>query len=80
MKKGLPKIDKNMKELVSKALLSGRWHQVEGGSHRKLVMTQDRSKFITVAGSSSDPHRATLNLRADIRRREREAGYTEFSV
>lgn len=77
---GLRKIDKALTGLVKSALKSGRWEQKVGRKHLKLVLRNTPSLWVTVAGSSCDPNHAAKNLTADIRRCERDAGYTEYSV
>jgi len=80
MRCGLRKIDKSMQDIVKNAVRSGRWEQKWGRKHMKLVMKDTPSKWIPIAGSSRDQAHAAKNLTSEIRRLEREAGFTEFSV
>ncbi len=66
--------------LVKKAVKSGRWEEKWGRKHMKLTMIGMPSKWIAVAGSSRDPVHAAKNFTSDLRRLEREAGFSDFSV
>lgn len=80
MRCGLRKVDKGVSDLVKKAIKSGRWVEANGRKHLKLVMRDLPQYMVVVTGSSTDPERAKKNFTADLRRLERAAGFSEFSV
>ncbi len=75
----MKKIDKNMLPIVKAMLASGRWALKEGSKHVKMCLLKSNA-VVVVAGSSSDPKRALLNFRADVRRAEKLAQYETTSI
>lgn len=80
MRCGLRKVDKGVSDLVKKAIKSGRWIEAKGRKHLKLVMRDLPQNVLIVAGSSTDPERAKKNFTSDLRRMERLAGFSEYSI
>jgi hypothetical protein len=73
-------VDKGVSDLVKKAIKSGRWVEANGRKHLKLVMRDNAQYMVVVTGSSCDPERAKKNFTSDVRRLERAAGFSDYSI